>query len=167
MPFGLCEKYGITLPENATPRQAWDALKEKTGLSPDSFYEKLDEQNEKINPQDELEKLLGEEFKGYKGGAAVNKLLQEKHGHIKGAFHRDDIGDIDLLWGNDFVGLRHIIKQREAQGIAIIDFMKDLASVIEEGHFRKKTNRGDFEFVKDGKLAVVAIEYHGNKINIY
>lgn len=27
LPFGLCAKYGISLPENATPREAWDALK--------------------------------------------------------------------------------------------------------------------------------------------
>lgn len=164
LPFGLCEKYGITLPENSTPRQAWDALKEKTGLSPDDFYEKLDKKENESSPQDELEELLGEEFKGYKGQAAIDKLLQEKRGYVKGAFHREDIGDIDLLWGNDFIGLRHIIKQREAQGINISDFMKDLSSVIEEGRFRKKTGRGDFEFVKDGKLAVIAIEYHGNKM---
>lgn len=111
-----------------------------------------------------IDELLGEEFKGYKRQAAIDKLLQEKRGYVKGAFHRDDIGDIDLLWGNDFIGLRHIIKQREAQEINISDFMKDLSSVIEEGRFRKKTGRGDFEFVKDGKLAVIAIEYHGNKM---
>lgn len=27
LPFGLCKKYGISLSQNATPRQAWDALK--------------------------------------------------------------------------------------------------------------------------------------------
>ena len=111
-----------------------------------------------------IDDFFGEEFKGYKGQAAVDKLMQEKRGHVKGAFHREDIGDIDLLWGNDFVGLRHIIKQREAQGINIDEFMNGLSSVIEEGRFRKKTQRGDFEFVKDGKLAVIAIEYRGNKM---
>ena len=49
LPFGLCEKYGIALPENATPKQAWDALKEKTGLSPDDFYEKFDQENTDTN----------------------------------------------------------------------------------------------------------------------
>lgn len=33
LPFGLCEKYGISLPENATPKQAWDALAKK-GIAP-------------------------------------------------------------------------------------------------------------------------------------
>ena len=50
----------------------------------------------------ELTTLLGEEFKGYKGQEAVNKLLQEKRGHVKGAFHREDMGDIDLLWGKRY-----------------------------------------------------------------
>lgn len=26
LPFGLCAKYGIELPEGATPRQGWDTL---------------------------------------------------------------------------------------------------------------------------------------------
>ncbi len=33
LPFGLCEKYGIRLPQNATPSDAWDAL-EKKGVYP-------------------------------------------------------------------------------------------------------------------------------------
>lgn len=41
LPFGLCERYGIQLPNGATPRDAWDALKGKTGLTPDDFYRDL------------------------------------------------------------------------------------------------------------------------------
>lgn len=41
LPFGLCAKYGIRLPENASPRDAWEALKNKTGLTPDDFYRDL------------------------------------------------------------------------------------------------------------------------------
>lgn len=33
LPFGLCKKYGISLPNNATPRDAWSALKGK-GIYP-------------------------------------------------------------------------------------------------------------------------------------
>lgn len=29
LPFGLCAKYGIALPKNATPREAWNALKHR------------------------------------------------------------------------------------------------------------------------------------------
>lgn len=113
---------------------------------------------------EEITQLYGEEFSGYKGQAAIDKLLKEKRGHVKAAFHRDDVGDIDLLWGNDFVGVRHIIKQREAQNINVDDFLSELSVVIEQGQFRKRTNRGDFEFIKDGKLAVITASYHENKI---
>lgn len=40
LPFGLCKRYGITLPDNATPREAWDALKGR-GVSRQEVYEKI------------------------------------------------------------------------------------------------------------------------------
>ena len=39
----------------------------------------------KKKSQDEF---FGEEFKGYKGANAVEKLLKEKRGHVKNAFER-------------------------------------------------------------------------------
>lgn len=36
--FGLCKKYGIELPKGATPQEAWEALKEKTGKDVSDFY---------------------------------------------------------------------------------------------------------------------------------
>ncbi len=36
--FGLCKKYGIELPKGATPADAWNALKEKTGKEAGDFY---------------------------------------------------------------------------------------------------------------------------------
>jgi hypothetical protein len=36
--FGLCKKYGIELPPDAGPKEAWEALKEKTGKSSMDFY---------------------------------------------------------------------------------------------------------------------------------
>lgn len=41
LPFGLCKKYGIPLPDYATPRMAWEALKRGTGLTPDQIYDRL------------------------------------------------------------------------------------------------------------------------------
>lgn len=41
LPFGLCKKYRIPLPDDATPRDAWAALEGKTGLKPDQVYEHL------------------------------------------------------------------------------------------------------------------------------
>ena len=38
LPFGLCKRHGITLPKNATPRQAWDALRRGTGKTPQDVF---------------------------------------------------------------------------------------------------------------------------------
>ena len=112
----------------------------------------------------DLDKILGEEFAGYKGQDAVEKLVKEKSGHIKSAFHRDDFGDIDLLWGNESMGLCHIISRREEQGIDVNDFLRDLSEVVEKGRFRKKNQRGNFEFMHGNKIAVIAPEYKGHKM---
>ena len=42
LPFGLCKRYGINLPDEATPRDAWDALKGR-GIYPEDVYKELDE----------------------------------------------------------------------------------------------------------------------------
>ncbi len=130
----------------------------------DQSTEKDDDDRAPYGSQEELNALLGEEFKGVKGQAAVDKLLKEKRGHVKGAFHRDDIGDIDLLWGDDYVGLKHILSRREEQGINSNEFVKDLAEVVERGEFEKRNKLGNFEFRYNRKMIIVAPEYHGNKI---
>ena len=91
----------IYVDEDETPKQACERV----------YKERLKEREKVVTPSD-VDKLYGEEFKGYKGQAAIDKLLKEQRGHVKGAFHRDDIGDIDLVWGSDTAGLQHIIKQR-------------------------------------------------------
>ncbi len=118
----------------------------------------------KFEAKEELNQFLGEEFKDVKGKAAIDKIIQEKRGHVKGAFHREDIGYIDLVWGDDYAGLKHIIRQREKQGIDINDFLSDLTDTIENGDFIKKNDKGNYEFLYNGKMAIVAPEYHGNKL---
>ena len=114
-------------------------------------------------PED-IAELLGEEFKGVKGQQAVDKLMQEKRGHVKGAFHREDIGDIDLIWGDDTCGLQHILSRREEQGINAREFVQDLAEVVEKGQYRRRNDRGNFEFLHGRKMAVISPELRGNKL---
>lgn len=116
------------------------------------------------NEAEDINLLLGKEYKGYKGKKAIEKLMSEKNGHIKGAFFREDIGDIDLLWGNENFGLNHIIQRRAEQSIDIETFLQDLDEVIEKGNFRKKNNRGNFEFMLNKKIAVISPELKGNKL---
>ncbi|CUU89099.1 Uncharacterised protein [Campylobacter hyointestinalis] len=43
------------------------------------------------------------------GKNAIKKLLTERQGQVAGAFERKELGDIDLVWGNDKIGLNKII----------------------------------------------------------
>ena len=132
-----------------------------------------DDEAYEYGSQEELDALLGEEFKGVKGQAAVDKLLKEKRGHVKGAFHRDDIGDIDLFWGNDHIGLNHIIVRRgkeyarrnsEEKTKHIQDVLRHITETVEKGVFKRQNARGDIEFLHNGDGVAIAPTYHGNKI---
>lgn len=125
-------------------------------------YEDILEKGQTYSPN--VDELFGQEFKGYKGQPAVEKLLFEKQGHIKGAFYRDDIGNIDLVWGNDSFGLQHIIKNRETQGVNAIEFLSDIAEVVELGEYKGKNQNNTFEFWYKGKMAIISPEYHGRKV---
>jgi hypothetical protein len=142
---------------NGTPVKIKDGeLQGKTG-------EKI--QAGKEQPRQDITKLLGPEYTGVKGQAAIDKLLAEKQGHVKGAFYREDIGHIDLLWGNDRLGLQHIIRERETKdSINAREFLADIAGVIETGYFYGKNKYGDFLFRLDKKVAVVALTFKNNKL---
>ena len=50
------------------------------------------------------------QFKG-KAKEAIALLLEKKEGEAVGALHHKDIGDIDLVWGNEKAGLQKIAKK--------------------------------------------------------
>ncbi len=111
-----------------------------------------------------LRTIYGREYKGYKGQKAVEKLLIEKAGHVKNAFYVEGIGNIDLIWGNDNIGLKHIIQRRIEQNIKISTFISELANVIEKGSIiNEKNKNGNYELYYNNKLAVIAPEYHNQK----
>ncbi|WQV69879.1 DUF3519 domain-containing protein [Helicobacter pylori] len=83
------------------------------------------------------------EFKG-DGLGAINKLLETKKGFVAGAFHKEGLGDIDLVWGNKDYGLEHILKRREKQALNkglneqqakeyALNIVKFIPEVIEKG----------------------------------
>lgn len=69
------------------------------------------------------------------GGNAIKKLLAEKQGQVAGAFYKDGLGDIDLVWGNEKMGLAHILARRSEQWgeEKAIRFINHLAENIEKG----------------------------------
>lgn len=115
-----------------------------------------------------LAEFLGEEFKGYKGQEAIKKLLKEKRGHIKAAFHRYDIGDINLIWGNEHGGLCHLLIRRSQDKKVkdLHDFVSDLAEVIEKGTpYKNKKYMSRINLWHKGKIVVLDSDYDGQKMN--
>ena len=111
--------------------------------------------------------LLGPPFVNVKGQAAVEKLLQEKRGHVKAAFFRDDIGAIDLVWGEDGkrgFGMAHIIERRSKLGGDASVVLNNLTHVVEKGTLTRETKWDDnprFIIEHDGYRVLVDADLRG------
>ncbi|MGJ0124207.1 hypothetical protein [Campylobacter coli] len=117
-------------------------------------------------------KEFGENYTEYyhDGKGALQKLLIEKQGQVAGAFHRKDLGDIDLVWGDGNFGLSYIINRREEdfikQGLNKIEaknkalnFIKEIENIINNGNVKKGNNRA-FIDIKNSRV-MVALDYKG------
>lgn len=64
-------------------------------------------------PQPIGNSFFGKVYNQFKGKAkeAVNFLMRHKSGKLLGVFHRNDIGEISLVWGDEKGGLAHIISK--------------------------------------------------------
>ncbi|WRD27760.1 DUF3519 domain-containing protein [Helicobacter pylori] len=96
------------------------------------------------------------EFKN-DGLGAINKLLETKKGFVAGAFYKEGLGDIDLVWGNKDYGLEHILKRREKQaknqGLNeqqakeyALNIAKTIPEVIEKGVKVERNGRMAIEY---------------------
>ncbi|WRD26923.1 DUF3519 domain-containing protein [Helicobacter pylori] len=96
------------------------------------------------------------EFKN-DGLGAINKLLETKKGFVVGAFYKEGLGDIDLVWGNKDYGLEHILKRREKQaknkGLNeqqakeyALNIVKTIPEVIEKGVKVERNGRMAIEY---------------------
>ncbi|GAA7890346.1 DUF3519 domain-containing protein [Helicobacter pylori] len=114
------------------------------------------------------------EFKN-DGLGAINKLLETKKGFVAGAFHKEGLGDIDLIWGNKDYGLEHILKRRiesyikkglnetEAKEYAM-SVVKSIPEIIEKGS--KGTDHLGRVFVDYGNKRVgLNNEWKGEKLS--
>ncbi|EAK5585136.1 TPA: hypothetical protein SCQ77_001463 [Campylobacter lari] len=134
---------------------------------PDLMRSKI-ENELNIKPLKEFGKNYAEYYHDGKG--ALQKLLIEKQGQVAGAFHRKDLGDIDLVWGDGNFGLSHIVNRREEdfikQGLNKIEaknkalnFIKEIENIINNGNVKKGNNRA-FIDTKNSRV-MVALDYKG------
>lgn len=110
-----------------------------------------------------INNILGEEFFNVKGQDAVNKIMSEHRGFVRDAFYRKDIGNIALLWGNDNIGLQHIIKRRIETKQPLGKLLRSLTEVIEQGELEQDENN-DFVIRYKGKKAIIEPKLFDHKI---
>ncbi|EFM2941951.1 DEAD/DEAH box helicase family protein [Campylobacter upsaliensis] len=131
------------------------------------FDEVIRQENKpSVKPLDEF----GINFEGFKGKEAIEKLLEEQRGQVKGAFYKEGLGEIDLVWGDSKKGLSHILERRKEdfikQGLdenealeRALEFVKKIPQIIEQGEVKVGVNRA-FVDTKDDR-ALIALDYKG------
>ncbi|MDY3246413.1 hypothetical protein [Campylobacter sp.] len=67
------------------------------------------------------------------GANAIKKLLAERQGQVAGAFYKDGLGDIDVVWGNKEIGLNKIIQKHSADFESFGGVQKGLDEIITNG----------------------------------
>ena len=97
-----------------------------------------------------IEEIYGHEIIGLKltGQKAVNAVLKRRGGYVKAAFHRPEIGDIDVIWGDDKQGLKHAINSRISHNQDPNFVIKMLGETIEKGAIKSEPEsyRGKDDF---------------------
>ena len=126
-----------------------------------------------INPLKEFGTNYAEFYRD--GQGAVKKLLAEKQGQVAGAFYRQELGDIDLVWGNEKFGLQHILAERtrqwgEEKALKFISHLdeniqKGQIVEVEKGRIGIKTDLTTIILDKkdDNTFIVTAFRDSGNK----
>ncbi|EIA4951099.1 hypothetical protein K7N44_000150 [Campylobacter jejuni] len=110
-------------------------------------------------------KEFGENYAEYyhDGARAIKKLLIEKQGQVAGAFHRKDLGDIGLVWGevtdkikHKGYGLAHIIDKHPELDLKLV------SDIIDKG---KLNNQNNIRYRIEYKNYIIGLssEYKGNK----
>ncbi len=117
---------------------------------------------------DDVSQVLGKELTGAKGREAINLLIKSKEGHIKDAYHRDDIGGITLVWGNNKLGISHILQSRKKRDGFTEEQFESFFDAIDEPIKKgtlSKNSRGTFEITFGDNMAIVSPELHNYKLN--
>ncbi|EAH5546559.1 DUF3519 domain-containing protein, partial [Campylobacter upsaliensis] len=106
-----------------------------------------------------LKEDFGENFAGYKGKEAVDKLLSEKRGQVKGAFYKEGLGEIDLVWGDKNYGLEHILNKH---GGEFKNLARELSEAVENGKI-VKDDKGRLRLEYENKIVGIKDNWKGEK----
>ncbi|HEO8742540.1 TPA: hypothetical protein R1X42_001653, partial [Campylobacter upsaliensis] len=118
-----------------------------------------------------LKEDFGVNFEGFKGKEAVLKLLSERKGQVAGAFYKEGLGDIDLVWGeitdlekHKGYGLAHILDKRKSEFVEqgasqseaaqkAAEFAKnEISNIMQNGKIINKANEATRIETQDYRL---------------
>ena len=168
----LFEKAYKDLPEAIRKSTTTERAKENLLNSISKMRDKIEKAFD-ITPLKEFGTNYAEFYRD--GQGAVKKLLAEKQGQVAGAFYRQELGDIDLVWGNEKFGLQHILVERtrqwgEEKALKFISHLdeniqKGQIVEVEKGRIGIKTDLTTIILDKkdDNTFIVTAFRDSGNK----
>ncbi|EAI4329874.1 hypothetical protein A0Z18_00370 [Campylobacter upsaliensis] len=118
-----------------------------------------------------LKDEFGVNFEGFKGKEAIEKLLEEQRGQVKGAFYKEGLGEIDLVWGeitdlekHKGYGLAHILDKRKSEFVEqgasqseaaqkAAEFAKnEISNIMQNGKIINKANEATRIETQDYRL---------------
>ena len=123
-------------------RIAKQKAEEKTEEA-ESDKEEAEKQMDDEEPKPVGSGVFGNIYNQFKGKVkeAFDFLMKHKGGDLLGVFHRKDVGDIDLVWGDENGGLAHILHKHVGEGKSfanVDEAMSHIQNIIETG-------KNDFE----------------------
>ena len=109
----------------------------------ESDKEEAEKQMDDEEPKPVGSGVFGNIYNQFKGKVkeAFDFLMKHKGGDLLGVFHRKDVGDIDLVWGDENGGLAHILHKHVGEGKSfanVDEAMSHIQNIIETG-------KNDFE----------------------
>ena len=150
-------------------RIAKQKTEEKTAEA-ESDKEEAEKRMDDEEPKPVGSGVFGNIYNQFKGKVkeAFDFLMKHKGGDLLGVFHRKDVGDIDLVWGDENGGLAHILNKHVGEGKSfanVDEAMSHIQNIIETG-------KNDFEdgdkivFRKGSELVTVRKNFRegGKKI---
>ena len=156
-----------------TLREQFESLKQYGYICDAKHYEEIEvHRNGKTFKRRQLvgsDKGDNQNFSQYKGKGqkAVDFLLKQKKGCVNGAFHRDDTGDIDVVWGkvtdpvkHTGYGLAHIIDKHGIQDV------HKLGEAINKGEMHVEEKKGKsprYVIEYQNYRAIISQEWEGGE----
>ena len=161
LPAGRGGEYAVVMDKAAAEKSVFEIVRGAADGAPKGNDNASKNHISKKDNEAAKKRIFGKEFTGVKETDAIKKLIKEKEGFVQNAFRRDDIGGIDVVWGEitdpkklKGYGLKKIIaKHPEATP-------EKISEVIKNGE-KEKTWNG-FNIVYNGYVVGINNGYTEN-----